>query len=153
MADGSVQDRQCVFIATTNQEDYLKDPTGGRRFWPVKVGRSTPTRSRMTGPAFARSPSRLQPAGALVAGRSVRAEHIAPEQENRFVGDPWEQAITTFFTRSDKATLTEIAKEALGFETAKIGTADAHRMRAVLQSLGFVSLKKDWRGNRYWARP
>lgn len=30
--------RRTVFAATTNEDDFLRDPTGSRRYWPVKVG-------------------------------------------------------------------------------------------------------------------
>ena len=37
--------RQCIFIATTNIADFIRDQTGGRRWWPMQVDKE---RQRMS---------------------------------------------------------------------------------------------------------
>ena len=83
--------------------------------------------------------------------KDFEAEHINPEQEARFETDPWQEAVEAFLDEKKKTTVERVARGALGIETARIGTADARRIRGVLTSLKWTG-KRGHGGVRWYHR-
>ena len=171
-----IEPRQSVFVGTANESVYLRDETGGRRFWPVVCGTVRIDDLR-------RDRDQLL-AEALVAYNNkekwwpdpkFESEYASIEQAKRYETDLWEEPIEEFLNglNPKRATLTEVAIGALGFGDGqplkilgsayfipprgtpinRLGTADQRRIAAVMKVLKWKRPDNDKRGTngkRYW---
>jgi predicted P-loop ATPase len=152
----SVEPRQCVFVGTTNKSAYLRDETGGRRYWPVKTGTIDLTKLRQDrDQLFAEATALFQSGAPWWPDRTFETTYIKPEQDDRFEADPWENAIADYLgtlLTAPQVTILQVAKSALGFSVdAKIGTADARRIAVIMEQLGWRRAPRNMHG-RFWIR-
>lgn len=88
--------RRCVFIGTTNRPEFLRDPTGARRFWPVELGASGPVnRDLVVGlrdQLWAEAVHRLD-AGAEWWLPRARWGELQAVQSNFQQGDAWTESV------------------------------------------------------------
>jgi predicted P-loop ATPase len=114
--------RRCIFIGTTNDKEYLQDPTGNRRFWPFTPG-------KIDLPALARDRDQLF-AEAVVA-ESAGEELIIPEalwaeaearQQSRLISDPWEDPLSA--TLSNISTLADSSRDSVMLGNDKEGNQE-----------------------------
>ena len=86
--------RQCVFAGSVNQSSYLRDETGGRRFWPASCTRILIDElARDRDQLWAEAVLRFR-GGSVWWLDSVELNRIAQqEQSDRYEGNPWDEVI------------------------------------------------------------
>ncbi|WP_375762858.1 VapE domain-containing protein [Bradyrhizobium sp. Pha-3] len=149
--------RQCIFIGSTNREAYLRDESGGRRFWPIKVGKiDIDSLIEDRDQLFAEAVHAYHEGERWWPDRDFEREHIKPEQEARFEADTWEESIGDYLKTQTRVLVSQVAKEALFIEAAKVARADQNRITAALERLGWrrerEDGKTDWQGKRWWIK-
>lgn len=133
-----IEPRQCVFVGTTNKTAYLRDETGGRRFWPVKIGHiDTDALKQDRAQLFAEAVMCYRRGDNWWPDQVFEDKYITPEQEARYEADAWEDVIEEFLAGSQKTTVFDVARKGLFIETPKIGTADQRRIANALTRLGW----------------
>jgi predicted P-loop ATPase len=103
--------RQCIFIGTTNETEYLKDPTGGRRFWPVRCSQA---KADIKWVEVFRDQLWAEAVAAYRRGEkwymdTPELEALAREQQaERYDGDPWQEIIRRYCDTREDVSVDEI---------------------------------------------
>lgn len=143
--------RQCIIIGSTNSEHYLKDPTGNRRFWPVRcrefdVEGLRRDRDQIWAEARVRE----------ARGESIRLDPrfysaAGEQQEARRLTDPFEEVLEKHLgERTGKLRAqdvwTIIGKADVGRRTQE----DMNRLGEVMRRLGWERKQRRFGGGPEW---
>ena len=148
--------RTSIFVGSTNRQEFLNDPTGGRRFWVIPVNQTIPIQT------LEEERDRIW-AAAVAAYRSgeqwwlTREEDKLLEEANRGwqSSDTWEVAVLNYLQNKSLCTVPELFTHAIQIELAKQGKAEQMRLSDILRRNGWI------RGNpkriegklqRYWEK-
>lgn len=154
----NIQDfpRQCVFVGTTNEDIYLKDNTGARRFWPIKTRRIELDRiKRDRDQLFAEAHSRYMEGETWYEMPDETATH----QESRRQQDPWEFIIERWLEGHsefhDGISSAEIAFHCLEIDLNKIDMKTTRRISKIMRLLKWGQDVKavDNSTKRVWTKP
>lgn len=132
--------RQCVFAGTTNQDEYLKDTTGNRRYWPVLcTSVDIPLLREIRDQLWAEALARYR-AGERWWVEKHEAEEFAEQQDARYMVDVWEYPIQDWLEqpeRHDVVTGDQIFRDALGLDLGHWGRPEQMRVGHIMHRLGW----------------
>ena len=174
--------RRFVIVGTTNRDDYLRDETGGRRFWPLKVTQKIDivTVKAELEQLYAEALHDLKQG--LIWWIPDEAEAMAQkEQKARYEEDIWAEPVCRYLAwenrrpehveptnaseqmadmnnhkkAGDVVTVAEVAEHALKIEMKNARGFEGIRIQKILQQEGWTPCRTYRAGKRVrgWKRP
>lgn len=152
--------RQCVFVGTTNENDWNKDETGARRFWPIECFGLIDIENvrRYREQFFAEAVHRFK-AVPLDADPGVRMAAQADwwetpsaatkqEQSRRFDSDPWFDVIQEWIGIRQEVLINEVLTECLDLKMRDVTSREQRRVAVSLRQLGWKNSGNSRLGHR-----
>ncbi len=145
--------RQCIFAGSVNHGTYLRDETGGRRFWPIEckapvidVDALADVRDQLWAEAtslyFDGKPWWLD---------SVELTHdAAEEQADRYEGDPWDELIMIWTGERDSVSIADVLTFCLEKKKDTWTQWDKIRVARCLSAHGWTRFNAGSRRTREW---
>lgn len=128
--------RSCIFVGTTNDDHYLKDSTGGRRFWPIRI-KSIDT-------SYLKDCRELLFAEAVAKYKAGQKWFVMPKglteeiQESRREHDEWEDLIGTYLVGKSEVKLVDVGLK-LGIQEDRLDKGVQRRLGKILRWAGWES--------------
>ncbi len=144
--------RRCIFIGTTNNQRYLHDETGNRRFWPVKTGAvDLEGLKRDRDQLWAEAAYYEAKGESLFLARELWAD-ATEAQEARRLEDPWEEvlrgvqgAMTDCGTDVEhRISMNELFFAHIKAQADRLTGSQSKRLTSVMHSLGWEGPKTMW---------
>ncbi len=136
--------RRCVFAGSTNTEDWHRDETGGRRFWPVRVGEiDVDALERDRHQLWAEAVRRYKHGYNWWLEGTV-ADQAAAEISERFQTDAWHTPIVLYLNGRGltEVGIADLLLGCLNKPKEHWTQADQNRVARVLRSLGWERFNK-----------
>ncbi|SDJ60652.1 VapE domain-containing protein [Pseudomonas indica] len=131
--------RQCVFAGTTNQEEYLKDTTGNRRYWPVLCEKVEHEALREIRDQLWAEAMFCYQAGDIWWVEKHEKAVFEEEQDARYTVDAWEHKILPWLEDYVGETVTsdKVLGEALNLDFGHWGKPEQMRVGHIMHRLGW----------------
>lgn len=134
--------RQCSFWGTTNEAEYLKDPTGARRFWPL-LTRETTDEFNLDGlravhpQLMAEALSRVRSGDRTWPTKEEQRELFDPEQRKRGMPEPFDEILARWVDKQYSTfTMADACMEGLSLTPDKLTPALVTRVGIALRKMG-----------------